>query len=94
VRCAQAIVHGASDLDIRVRAGLHCGEIELDGTDISGVAVAVGARIGALASGGEVLVSQTIKDLIAGSGVELEDRGEHDLKGIPDRWHLYAANGR
>jgi class 3 adenylate cyclase len=74
-----------------VRAGLHTGEIELDGDDISGIAVAIGARVGAIAGPSEVLVSQTIKDLTAGSGIVYADRGEHDLKGVPDRWRLYQA---
>jgi class 3 adenylate cyclase/pimeloyl-ACP methyl ester carboxylesterase len=91
VRCAQAIVRGADALGIQIRAGLHTGEIELDGEDITGIAVAIGARIGALATPSEVLVSQTIKDLTTGSGIAFHDRGEHELKGVPDTWHLYAA---
>ena len=91
VRCAQAIVAGVGDLGIEVRAGLHTGEIELDGDDVTGIAVAIGARVGALAQPSEVLVSQTIKDLTAGSGIVYSDRGEHDLKGVPDRWRLYQA---
>jgi class 3 adenylate cyclase len=67
------------------------GEIELDGDDVSGIAVAIGARVGALASAGEVLVSSTVKDLVVGSGLTFEDRGEHTLKGVPDTWRLYAA---
>jgi class 3 adenylate cyclase len=76
-----------------VRAGLHTGEIELDGDDISGVAVAIGARVGALAAAGEVLVSSTVKDLVIGSGLDFDDRGEHELKGVPDTWRLFAAVG-
>ena len=91
VRCAQAIVAGVADLGIEVRAGLHTGEIELDGDDVTGIAVAIGARVGALAQPSEVLVSQTIKDLTAGSGIVFNDRGEHELKGVPDHWHLYQA---
>jgi class 3 adenylate cyclase/pimeloyl-ACP methyl ester carboxylesterase len=91
VRCAQAIVAGVADLGIEVRAGLHTGEIELDGDDVTGIAVAIGARVGALAQPSEVLVSQTIKDLTAGSGIVYNDRGEHKLKGVPDHWHLYQA---
>lgn len=91
VRCAQAIVAGVADLGIEVRAGLHTGEIELDGDDVVGIAVAIGARVGALAQPSEVLVSQTIKDLTAGSGIVYSDRGDHQLKGVPDRWHLYQA---
>ena len=91
VRCAQEITTRVRDLDIEVRAGVHIGEIELDGDDISGIGVAIGARLGALASPSEVLVSQTIKDLTAGSGIHFTDRGEHDLKGVPGPWQLYAA---
>jgi len=91
VRCAQAIVRGAETLGIQVRAGLHTGEIELDGDDITGIGVAIGARIGAIATPSQVLVSQTIKDLTIGSGIAFDDRGEHELKGIPDTWRLYAA---
>jgi class 3 adenylate cyclase len=91
VRCAQAIIAGVADLGIEVRAGLHTGEIELDGDDVTGIAVAIGARVGAIAEPSEVLVSQTIKDLTAGSGIAYVERGEHELKGVPDRWQLYQA---
>ncbi len=93
VRCARAICSSVESLGIEVRAGLHTGEIELRGGDISGVAVAVGARVGALAGGGEVLVSSTVKDLVVGSGLAFADRGEHVLKGVPDAWRLFAAVG-
>jgi class 3 adenylate cyclase len=92
VRCAQEIVDGVRALGIDVRAGLHIGEIEMDGSDIAGIAVAIAARVSALAGAGEVLVSRTIKDLTAGSGISFDDRGTHQLKGIPDRWRLYAAS--
>jgi pimeloyl-ACP methyl ester carboxylesterase len=91
VRCARSICCSVDALGIAVRAGLHTGEIELGGGDISGVAVAIGARVGALASGGEVLVSSTVKDLVVGSGLAFADRGEHVLKGVPDAWRLFAA---
>ena len=91
VRCAQSIVHGTEALGIEIRAGLHTGEIELDGKDVSGIAVAIGARVGALAQPSEVLVSQTIKDLTTGSGIVFTDRGEHQLRGVPDTWRLYQA---
>jgi pimeloyl-ACP methyl ester carboxylesterase/class 3 adenylate cyclase len=91
VRCAQAIVAAVGDLEIEVRAGLHTGEIELDGGDVAGIAVAIGARVGAMAEPSEVLVSQTIKDLTAGSGIVYAERGERELKGVPDRWRLYRA---
>ena len=90
VRCAQSICEGVRSLDIEVRAGCHTGEIELMGSDVGGVAVHIGARVGALAGPSEVLVSSTVKDLVAGSGLAFEDRGEHELKGVPDTWHLYA----
>ena len=89
VYCAQAIVEHVRPLGLEVRAGLHTGEIELDGDDVRGLAVAIGARVGAVASASEVLVSQTVRDLVAGSGLAFEDAGEHELKGVPDRWRLY-----
>jgi pimeloyl-ACP methyl ester carboxylesterase len=93
VRCARAICSGVQPLGLEVRAGLHTGEIELAGDDVAGVAVALGARVGALAAPGEVLVSSTVKDLVIGSGIVFEDRGAHELKGVPDAWRLYAAVG-
>jgi class 3 adenylate cyclase len=92
VRCAQEITSGAGPLGIEIRAGLHTGEIELDGVDVAGIAVAIAARVSALAGPGEVLVSGTIKDLTAGSGIVFDDRGVHELKGIPDSWRVYAAS--
>jgi class 3 adenylate cyclase len=74
-----------------MRAGLHTGEVELRGDDVGGVAVHMAARVGALAASGEVLVSRTVVDLVAGSGIDFDDRGEHDLKGVPGRWRLFAA---
>jgi class 3 adenylate cyclase len=91
VYCAQAIVEHVRRLGLEVRAGLHTGEIELDGDDVRGLAVAIGARVGAAAGASEVLTSQTVKDLVAGSGLTFEDAGEHELKGVPDRWHLYRV---
>jgi class 3 adenylate cyclase len=91
IRCAQAICQSVRSLGIEVRAGLHTGEIELRGRDISGVAVHLGQRVSAVAMANEVLVSRTVTDLVAGSGIEFESRGEHELKGIPGRWQLYAA---
>jgi class 3 adenylate cyclase len=91
VRCAKAIVEGVRDLGIDVRSGLHTGECELVDGKISGIAVHTGARVAAHAGPGEVLVSQTVKDLVAGSGLEFADRGAHELKGIPGEWRLYAA---
>jgi class 3 adenylate cyclase len=78
-------------LGIDIRAGLHTGEIELRDDDVAGMAVHIGARVSALAGAGEVLVSSTVKDLVAGSGIEFEDRGEHELKGVPGTWRLYTV---
>jgi class 3 adenylate cyclase/pimeloyl-ACP methyl ester carboxylesterase len=91
IRCAQAIVEGVSALGIQVRAGLHTGECEMVDGKVGGIAVHIGARVGALAAPSEVLVSQTVKDLVAGSGLAFEDKGDHELKGIPDRWRLYRV---
>src|SRR6185503_576435 len=91
VRCALAVSDAVRSLDIEVRAGVHTGEIELEGEDVRGIAVHIGARVGAKAGPSEVLVSSTVKDLVAGSGLGFEDAGEHELKGVPDRWHLYRV---
>jgi pimeloyl-ACP methyl ester carboxylesterase/class 3 adenylate cyclase len=93
VRCALAICEGEKAIGIEVRAGLHTGEVELESGDIAGLAVALGARVGALAGPGEVLVSSTVKDLVVGSGLAFDDRGEHELKGVPGSWRLYTALG-
>ena len=74
-----------------MRAGLHTGECELVGEKVAGIAVHTGARVAAAAAPGEVLVSSTVKDLVAGSGIEFEERGEHELKGVPGTWRLYAV---
>jgi pimeloyl-ACP methyl ester carboxylesterase len=91
VRCAEAAVDAVRPLGIEIRVGVHTGEVEKIGGKIGGIAVSIGARIGAMAAASEVLVSQTVKDLVAGSGLEFADRGEHELKGVPDSWRLYAA---
>ena len=91
IRSAQAIVESVRDLDLEIRAGLHTGEVEQVGDDVRGIAVHIGARVGALAGPSEVLVSQTVKDLVAGSGLAFEAAGEHELKGVPDRWRLYRV---
>jgi class 3 adenylate cyclase/pimeloyl-ACP methyl ester carboxylesterase len=91
VRCAQAICGTVRSLGIEVRAGLHTGEIELRGADIGGIAVHIGQRVSALAGPGEVLVSSTVKDLVAGSGIAFADRGFHALKGVPDEWRVFAV---
>ncbi len=96
IQCAQAIVSAGGLLGIEIRAGLHTGECELMGDDVGGIAVHIGARVAAMAGSGEVLVSSTVKDLVAGSGIEFEDRGSHELKGVPGEWRLFAvsAGGR
>jgi class 3 adenylate cyclase len=91
VRCAQAISDDVRKLGIQLRAGLHTGECELVDGKVAGIAVSIGARIAAAAEPGEVLVSSTVKDLVAGSGLAFEDRGTHELKGVPGEWRLYAA---
>jgi class 3 adenylate cyclase len=79
------------ELGIAVRAGVHTGEIERAGDQVRSIAVHIGARVMSLASASEVLVSQTVKDLVVGSGLVFEDAGEHELKGVPDRWRLYRV---
>jgi class 3 adenylate cyclase len=91
VRCAQALGAAVGELGLNIRAGCHTGEIELDGDHVRGLAVHISARVGALARAGEILVSSTVKDLTVGSGLVFEDAGEHELKGVPDRWHLYRV---
>jgi class 3 adenylate cyclase len=91
VRCACAIVQGIRSLGIDARAGLHTGEVEYVGENVTGIAVNTAARVAALAGPGEVLVSSTVKDLVAGSGLLLAERGTHTFKGIPDEWHLFAV---
>jgi len=91
IRCASAITEAVQPLGLEIRAGLHTGEIEVVGEDVRGIAVHIGARVAALAGASEVLVSQTVKDLVAGSGLSFEDAGEHELKGVPDRWRLYRV---
>jgi pimeloyl-ACP methyl ester carboxylesterase/class 3 adenylate cyclase len=93
IRCALAIVGTTSDLGVEVRAGLHTGEVERIGGKVGGISVNIGARVASMAGPSEVLVSQTVKDLVAGSGLLFEDAGEHDLKGVPERWHLYRVAG-
>jgi class 3 adenylate cyclase/pimeloyl-ACP methyl ester carboxylesterase len=90
VQCAEAIVHAVEPIGVQVRAGLHTGEIELIGDDVGGIAVHIGARVAALANGGEVVVSSTVKDLVVGSGLGFADRGQHELKGAPGEWQLFS----
>jgi class 3 adenylate cyclase len=93
IRCASDLRDGVRRLGLELRAGLHTGECQVAGDDIRGIAVNIGARVGATARPGEVLVSQTVKDLVAGSGLDFEDRGEHELKGVPGSWRLYSVAG-
>ncbi len=91
IRCAVAIRRALKAEGVEIRIGLHSGEVELRGEDVGGIAVHLGARVAANAGPGEVVVSSTVRDLVAGSGIAFEDRGEHTLKGVPDRWHLFAV---
>jgi class 3 adenylate cyclase len=91
IRCATSAREAVRDLGIEIRAGLHTGEVEVMGDDIAGIAVNIGARVGAAAGPGEVLVSRTVTDLVAGSGIGFADRGVHALKGVPGEWRLYAV---
>ena len=90
VECALAVRDASRGLGIEVRAGLHTGECEVRGDDIGGIGVHIGARVSALAGPNEVLVSSTLRDLVIGSGLEFEDRGAHELKGVPGEWRLFA----
>jgi class 3 adenylate cyclase len=90
VLCAGAVTEGVRGLGLEVRAGVHTGECELRGEDLAGMAVHIGARVGARAVSGEVLVSNTVKDLVIGSGLEFSDRGAQELRGVPGEWRLYA----
>jgi pimeloyl-ACP methyl ester carboxylesterase len=91
VRCALSVVGAAQQLGIKIRAGLHTGEIQVMGPKISGIALHIGARVAAIAKPGEVLVSSTVKDLVAGSNIRFADHGTHVLKGVSGEWHLFAA---
>jgi class 3 adenylate cyclase len=91
IRCACAIRDAVKALEIEVRTGLHTGEIEMRGDDVAGIAVHLAQRVSALAHPGEVIVSRTVTDLVAGSGIQFEDRGEHNLKGITGTWQLYSV---
>jgi class 3 adenylate cyclase len=91
IRCAQAVVEAVKATGLEIRAGVHTGEVETIDGKPGGMAVVIGARIGATANPSEVWVSQTVKDLVAGSGLSFEERGEHELKGVSDRWRLHRA---
>ncbi len=91
MRAALAAREAVRPLGLEIRAGVHTGEVELADGDVAGIAVHTGARVAAAARANEVLVSSTVKDLVAGSGIEFEERGEHELKGVPGTWRLYAV---
>jgi class 3 adenylate cyclase len=91
IRCAMSIRDAVQALGVEVRAGLHTGECEVRGDDIGGIAVHIGARVSALAGANDVLVSSTLRDLVIGSGLEFEERGAHELKGVPGEWRLFAV---
>lgn len=92
VECMRSMATQLEPLGLPIRAGVHTGEVELLGDDLGGIAVHVAARISAMAGAGEVLTSSTVRDLVAGSGIVFEDRGEHRLKGVPDPWRVFAAH--
>jgi class 3 adenylate cyclase len=92
IRCARAIGDGLMAIGLEVRAGVHTGEVEVRGEQIGGLAVHIGARVASTAGAGEIVVSSTVKDLLAGSGLTFNDRGEHELKGVPGTWHLYGVD--
>jgi class 3 adenylate cyclase len=91
IRCAGALRDTVRPLGLQVRCGLHTGECERTGDRLAGIAVHIGARVAALADAGEVLVSQTVRDLVAGSGLDFAERGAHQLKGVPGEWRLFRA---
>jgi class 3 adenylate cyclase len=91
VRCACAITEAVRELGLEMRAGIHTGECEVLGGKVAGIAVHTGARVAAKAGPGEVLVSSTVKDLVAGSGIRFRDRGTHELRGVPGEWRLYSV---
>ncbi|MGH9207567.1 MAG: adenylate/guanylate cyclase domain-containing protein, partial [Acidimicrobiales bacterium] len=91
IRCACAVRDLLRELGLEVRTGLHTGEIETRGGDITGIAVVIGQRVCSVAGDGEVMVSSTVKDLVAGSGLKFEERGEHELKGVVGTWRLFTV---
>jgi class 3 adenylate cyclase len=91
IRCACAVTEAVREIGMDVRAGLHTGECELLGGKVTGIAVSIGARVAAQAGPGEVIVSSTVKDLVAGSGIRFADRGAAELKGVPGEWRLFAV---
>ena len=93
IRCAHGVQEAVREIGVEVRIGIHTGECELTGEKLRGVTVHIGSRVAGKAHAGEVVISQTVKDIATGSGFVFEDAGEHELKGVPDRWHLYRVVG-
>ena len=93
VRCARAIVEAVRPLQIEIRAGCHTGEVQMTAGKVGGIAVNIGDRVAAAGAPGEVLVSSTVRELVSGSGIGFEERGDHERKGVPDRWRLFAVTG-
>jgi len=93
LRCATDVLAAANDIGLELRAGVHTGEVEVRGDDIAGLAVTIAKRVCDLAGRGEVLVTRTVIDLIVGSGIDFEDRGDHELKGVPGTWRLFSVEG-
>ena len=93
MRCAADILTGAKDIGLDLRAGVHTGEVEMRGDDIAGLAVTIAKRVCDLAGPGQVLVSDTVRGHMVGSGIEFEDRGDHELKGVPATWRLFSVEG-
>ena len=91
IECALALVTDARRLGIEIRAGIHTGECEIRGDDLAGIAVHIGARVGAVAEPGQVLVTAIVRDLVIGSGLEFVEAGRHELKGVPGEWNLLSA---
>jgi class 3 adenylate cyclase len=92
ISCALAVRNAArSQFGLELRAGMHTGEVDVIGDDIGGIAVHIAARVLGLAAPGELVVSNTVKDLVVGSGIEFEDHQEHELRGVPGRWHLWKV---
>jgi len=91
IRCALALAEGVRELGINVRIGVHTGECQVVGARLAGIAVHIAARVCNLAEPGEVLTSGTVRDLVAGSGIGFEDRGMHELRGVPNSWHVYRV---
>jgi class 3 adenylate cyclase len=91
IRCARAILDSVREIGVEIRIGMHTGECEIVAGKLRGIAVHIGARVASKAGSGEILVSQTVKDLVAGSGISFANRGSHELKGVPGTWRLYSV---